>query len=265
MTLDGIRIEEFGLKALLEHEHPLNAEITHKTVKIPGRDGLYYFGSEIGGKVFSITFDVIEDDKIEMQRKLNAFVAFLYDSYSQPRSIKVVFDYEPDVYYMIRINSSITPSRMYGLTQFSLPFVAYDPYKYSVVLSDEITWGSEVITFESHYLLGHECSDGLTNITSPTLLNILVDGLAIKPVIEITGSATNLALNTNGYSISVGTFNNASWVIDCIDYTVKKDGVSAFNSVGLRDFILLPDNNQVSITGTGLNLSIRIKSRDKYI
>lgn len=264
ITLDGYSLKHFGL--LCEKQtNPMTPNFENKTLSIPGRDGLYNFGSNIKERSLEFNLAAIDKDKNLLQQKLRTFASFLFDAYGKPREIKLIYSYEPDKYYMVKVSSEIDPDRVMRTGKFSLKFTAYNPYAYSVAYADEITWGSEIITFESHYLLGHEGSDGLTNITSPTLLNIFVDGLAIKPVIEITGNATNLALNTNGYSISVGTFNNTSWVIDCNDYTVKKDGVSAFNNVSLREFILLPGNNQVSITGTGLNISIRIKSRDKYI
>jgi len=263
ITLDGIKDTEFGLKALIEHENPLNAEITHKTLKVPGKDGLYYFGSDINEKPFLLTFDVLEDSPTRVQHKLNDFIAHLYDAYGQPKLLKAVFDYEPDVYYMIRVNARITPQRMYGLSQIQIPFVAYDPYKRSVAYADEVRWGSKDITFMSHYKLGHPGSDGLKTITAPTTLNIYTDGLVNKPIIEITGSATNLKLSTNGYEINLGTFTNTSWVIDCETYTVKKNGVNTFLA-NFRGLILLKGNNQVQISGTGINISIHIKLRDKY-
>lgn len=264
LILDGRKDSEFGLKALIEHENPLNAEVTHKTLKVPGRDGLYYFGSERNEKPFVITFDIIDDSPTLRQYKLNDFVAFLHDKYGEPRPIKAIFDYEPDKYYMIMINGRVTPTMMNGLSQFVIPFVAYDPNKYSVAYSDEITWGSEEITFLSHYLLGHPGSDRVKTITAPTTLNVYTDGMANKPVIEITGSATDLTLSANGYTINLATFVNTSWAINCENYTVIKDGISTFLT-NLRDFVLLPGNNQVTVSGSGLNCTIRIKVRDKYI
>jgi len=267
VTLDDkYTFKDFGLIPLLGHSHPITSNFTNKTLKIPGKAGEYFFGTEIESKPFSIPLGVIERDRNLLQQKLNSLVAFLFDSYGKPRSIKMSFDYEPDVYYTVMIDGSIPIDRALISAQFEIPFIAHDPYKYSKVLADEITWGSEVITFESHYLLGHEGSDGLMRITEPfSSIDVYVDGLAIKPIIEIDGTTTALSIYLDEYEINLPAFSDSNWVIDCDKYTVLKDGVNAFGLVGLRDFILQPGMNYIGVYADTLDINIRIKSRDKYI
>jgi predicted phage tail component-like protein len=262
---DQYNLKDFGLICEKGHVNPMTPTIENKTLSIPGRYGLYDFGTEIRERELNIPLVIIEKNNMNIQYKLREFITFLFDVYGRPRNIKMTLDYEPDKYYTVRCNSQINIKRAIQTGQFNVSFIACDPFSYSIAYADEITWGSTVITFQSHYLLGHQGSDGLTSVTSPTTLNILVDGMAIKPVIEITGSATSLTLSANGNSITFNSFANATWVIDCSNYTVTKDSINAFNSASLREFVLLPGNNQVQISGTGINLSIRIKSRDKYI
>ena len=256
--------KDFGLKALIEHSHPLNAEIQPKTVKIPGRAGVYSFGDELGSKPFSITFDVIEYDTIVMQQKLYKFISFLQDDFGYPREVKMIYDYAPDRFYMVKLNQAVDPQRLIGISQFILQFVANDPYSYSTVYSDEVTWGNETITFESSYLLGHEGTAGNVHVTEDTTIDLTVSGKAIQPIIEIKGTADNLSLEVNGYSIDFPNFSNTNWVIDCENYTVLKDGVNNFNDVKLRKFILLPGLNSVSITGTNIDIDINFRYRDKF-
>ena len=266
VTLDDIyTFKDFGLIPLQGYKHPIISEISNKTIKIPGVPGEYYFGTEIGTKSFSIPLGIIERDKNIVQQKLNKLVSFLFDQYGKPRLIKMVFDYEPDVYYMVRVNSNVTPDRMMIATKFSLPFVAYDPYKYSVALADEITWGSETITFEYDYLMGHEGTTGLAHLTKPQTLLATVDGLAVRPVIEIFGSASGLSLFTGNYTIKFPNFSNTTWVIDCDKYTVLKNGSNAFNEVSLRDFVLTPGTNFIDMIASTISITIQIKFRDKYI
>lgn len=264
LTLDGIKLSEFGMILQTGQEHPMTPVIMNKTLSIPGKAGLYYFGTQIGERQIKLPLAFIDNNKVNNQIRIREFARFLTDIYGKPREIKLVFDNAPDMYYMVTLSEQIVLEKIYSTTAFVIPFVAYDPYAYSVVYADEITWGSKVITFQSHYKLGHIGSDGLKTVTGPTTLNIYTDGLAYKPTIEITGSATNLILSANGYTINLGTFNNTSWIINCDKYTVKKDGANTF-IVNLRDFILLPGNNRVSVTGTEINISIQIKSIDKYI
>lgn len=262
ITLDGYKLSHFGLIGE-KQTNPMTPNFSNKTLSVPGRDGLYNFGTEINEK--PLTFNIVAIDKNSnlLQVKLREFARFLVDDYGKPREIKLAYDYEPDKYYLAMLSAPIDPDRAARVGKFTLSLTAYDPYAYSVVYADEIRWGSNVITFQSHYKLGHSGSDGVKTITAPTTLNIYTDGLANKPVIEIAGSATNLKLSTNGYEINLGTFTNTSWAIDCETYTVKKNGVNTFLA-NFRDFILLKGNNQVQISGTGINISIHIKLRDKY-
>lgn len=238
----------------------------NKTLSIPGRDGLYNFGSNIKERSLEFNLAAIDKDKNFLQQKLRVFTSFLFDAYGKPREIKLVYDYEPDKYYMVKVSSEIDVDRVSRTGKFSIKFTAYNPYAYSVVYADEITWGSEVITFESHYLLGHDGSSGLVHITEPfSSVDIYVDGLAIKPIIEIEGSSTELSIYLDEYEINLPAFSNTSWVIDCDKYTVLKDGSNGFNEVSLREFVLSPGMNYVGVSADTLDISIRIKSRDKYI
>ncbi|MDF2543491.1 MAG: hypothetical protein K0S47_3209 [Herbinix sp.] len=261
---DTYTLKDFGMICEPGHVNPLTPTFENKTIAIPGKHGLYNFGSEIRERVFQIPLIMIERDRTLMQHKMRDFISFLFDVYGKPKDIKLSFDYEPDKYYIVQCASQIDAERAINTGRMSIGLVAYNPHAYSQVYSDEITWGSEVITFQSSYLLGHSGSNGLVNITGATNLSVIVDGMAVKPVIEITGSATDLVISANGYTISLGTFTNASWVIDCETYTVIKDDAGTFIS-NFRDFILIPGDNNISITGTGISLLIRIKSRDKYI
>lgn len=262
ITLDGYKLSHFGLIGE-KQTNPMTPNFSNKTLSVPGRDGLYNFGAEIYEKTFTFNIVAIDKNSNLLQNKLREFARFLVDDYGKPREIKLAYDYEPDKYYLVMLSAPIDPDRAARVGKFNLSLTAYDPYAYSTVYADEITWGSEVITFQSQYKLGHSGSDGLKAITAPTTLNVYTDGLAIKPVIEIAGSATNLKLSTNGYEINLGTFTNTSWAIDCETYTVKKNGVNTFLA-NFRGFILLKGNNQVQISGTGINISIHIKLRDKY-
>src|SRR5690625_2844520 len=97
ITIDHkYRLEDFGFKAYLDHEHQATPEIIRKTLEIPGRAGAWNFGSEIGQRPFIIPLRVADHDQINLQQKQDKFVAFLFDAYGEPRPFKISFDYEPD-------------------------------------------------------------------------------------------------------------------------------------------------------------------------
>ena len=86
---------------------------------------------------------------------------------------------------------------------------------------------------------------------------------SLSPVYYISGSGTNLFISSNGKSFSLGTVTNANWVIDGTNYTVKKNGVDDFL---VNDFLeLIHGDNFISITGSDLNLTLRVTFRDKYL
>ena len=62
--------------------------------------------------------------------------------------------------------------RVANLAIIKVPLTASDPHAYSVVSADEITWGSEIITFDWNYLLGHESGGGVVRVVAPTTQSV---------------------------------------------------------------------------------------------
>lgn len=262
---DKYRLEDFGLYLEEGHDHPLTPVFEQKTMHIAGRPGMWDFGSEIKEKRGNWPIATNGKDLNELQQKLNAFVAFLFDEFGKPRTFKVVYDYEPDKYYMMKVASQFSPDRIKPFNRFVLPVVAYDPYKYSRFYSNEIIWGSEEINFAFSYLIGHEGGLGGNesfNVNNPQTIEVKVDGLAIQPIFEIEGTANNLKIECGKYSFTLPNFSNTKWVIDFEKYVVYKDGNETMEEI--REFYLMPGSNAVKITGNNVNLDMRIKFRDKY-
>ena len=132
ILLDGQTERDFGLIPLQSHIHPINTGIQHKMIKIPGLVGAHHTKTDLSPKYFEFEFAIKEQDETTMQAKLNEFVAFLCDDVGHPRDIELIFDYEPDKYYTVKLNNSIDPERIRGFSRFSVSFVASDPHKYSI-------------------------------------------------------------------------------------------------------------------------------------
>ena len=228
--------------------------------------GAHNFGSFIEPRQLTASIGIPNQATIsDVQVIVRKIASMLLDQYGKPKEVTLKYDYEPDKHYKAKFSGSININRILDSGIFPIPFTAYDPYAYSNVFSDEITWGSEVITFESNYLLGHEGTAGMVDITSPQTINVTVAGYALKPIFEISGSADSLIVTNDGQSFSLPSFSNTDWVIDCERYTVTKNGVNAFGETGLREFWLHEGNNAVQISGSNINISIRIKFRDKWM
>lgn len=259
---DNYRLEDFNIRGYLDHEHSATPEYRRKSIPIPGMPGRWDFGTELGSRPFNLFFNSTESSRIELQQSLNEFVAFLHDEFGNPRIIKMSFDYEPDKFYYVKVDEPITPERLAHAYKYPVGFIAGDPFKYSNTFADEVTWGSEIITFEYHYLLGREGVNGGVKVTGPQTLNVPVDGLAVQPTFEINGTANNLTISANGYSFTLPNFTNTSWIIDFEKYVVFRNGKDTM--IEIRDFILMPGDNAVKITGSNINIDMRIKYRDKF-
>lgn len=260
--MDDKRLEDFGIRGYQDHDHQATPNYSHKTMSIPGMSGQWDFGTEIRSRPFRLFFKTTADNRSDLQRLLNEFVAFLHDEFGKPRILKVTFDYEPDKHYFMKVNEPITPERLMRANKYPVSFTAHDPYKYSNELSEDVVWGSETITFEYNYLLGHKGLGGSVKITNPQKIDIDVEGLAIQPVFVINGSANNLKISANGYSFGVPNFTDTDWEIDFEKYLVYKNGKETM--LEIRKFFLLPGRNKIKIEGNNIDIDLRIKFRDKF-
>lgn len=264
ILLNDVPIEDYGLFAEKGHSHP-TPSFNNKTVKIPGRPGEYHFGSEISSRPHGIPLGVLEPTRLDTQHKLRSFLEVILDEYGKPKPIEMRYDYEPDKYYTVYVEDAINPMFEHEYANANMRLVAYDPVAYSIAYGDEVYWGSEEITFESHYLLGHDGIVGEQHITSPTTFNVVSNGYAVQPIIEINGSANDLAISTNGKSFSLPNFSNSEYVLDPSHYLTEKNGANAFGDKTGDWLTLLPGDNDVQVTGTNLDIHVRIKFRDRYM
>lgn len=257
------RLSDFNLRALQAHVYPMTAGIKHLTNKIPRQIGAYHFGQETGIKQYAIPVRMSENDERLAMEQLNNLNMFLFDGNYQARPLKLIFDSEPDKYINAFVSGTLEVSRNFIVNAFDLSFVAVDPRKYSVVYNDELTWGNEIITFGSFYLLSHENVSAETHISGATTLAASVIGLSLRPTIEISGNATNLVISANGKAITVGTFTNKTWIIDCEKYIAYRDGIETM--LDMERFELMQGMNTIQFSGTGIDLNVSIRFRDKWI
>jgi phage-related protein len=263
LTLDGKRPEELGLKLLQEHQHPALPETRDRSVEIPGKHGAYDFGADLGVRNFELPFLVNKFEKMDLQYMIRNFAALLVDPYGKPRTFKLIFAYEPDKFYMVRYSGSVPVDRLVRMGNFVLPLTAFDPFAYFIVPSDEITMGSD-IPIMSDILWGTGLS-GFT-ITAPQTISIINNGnQVIRLSYLLEGSGTNVTMAANGKSFSLGTFTNTNWEIDGDGYVTKKNGVIDLTSTS-GDFVeLLPGTNEVTFSGSNLNLELSERMIYKYI
>ena len=262
---DVLLQDEFEADVLLNSEEPALPALRNLSVTVPGRHGAYDFGAYFEPREFTLNIVFKRQDYADLKRDIRKLNRLLVDDYARPRTLKLRFGDEVDKYYNVRVTQAIPVERAAERGFITLGLTAFDPYAYSMVLADEVVWGSEIITFEWNYLLGMGGTGGGFTITRPQTIPIYVDGESLRPIIEIDGSANGLTISANGKSFKLPNFIATKWIIDGENYVVKRNGVEDLSAL-TGDFTeLLHGDNNVTITGTAMNFDITIKYRDRYI
>ncbi|PEJ48216.1 hypothetical protein CN692_24220 [Bacillus sp. AFS002410] len=259
--LDDIPISQWGLQIQKEHTHPSTPELRTKTMTIPGMPGEWDFGSEFGSRPFSFPLGFIEYDIYEKQRRLNEFVAFLFDPYGLPKEKKLTFDYEMDKHYLVKVSNQIDPQRTIGFNFFILEFKANKPYKKFKLQSDEIVWDSDIPILSDISWL----TDGSERlINSEQTIEVVNNGsIAIRYSFNMSGSGNNVNLSANGVVMNFGTFSNSTFDVDGERYTIFVNSVEDLVTPYFID--LLPGVNQIQINGSNLNLTLKEKLVYQYL
>lgn len=266
LTIDGKHISELNLQLLRDHQNPAAPSTRDNVMTIPGMNGAYDFGATLGPREFNLPLHLkLKNEYETLSTAIRKVMAVFIDPYGKPKTVKLIFDYEPDKYYMVRYSGNIPINRLFSMGKFELPLVAYDPHAYSVIKStDKITWGTR-IPFSTEIPISYKPSQ--YDISAPQTLNVSnIGSLVVRPVIEIIGTATALTLTINSKSFSFGDLNNGTLLIDAATYTVIKNGQNyLFNMQGdLEELELFPGETIVKIGGTNLNLKLTFNFRGKY-
>lgn len=263
--IDDTLLQDEGITVLLSSEEPALPSMRNIPVTVPGRHGAYDFGAYFEPRAFVLNVVFPRQSYADLKYQIRQFMSKFTDEYGRPKTVRLRFGDEVDKYYNVRLTDAIPVERAAERGFLTIPLTAFDPYAYSTVMADEVVWGSEVVTFEWHYLLGMGGTGGGFTVTRPQTIPIYVDGESLRPVIEIDGTANGLTVSANGKSFRLPNFTNTRWIIDGENYVVTRNGSEDLASL-TGDFIeLMHGDNNVVIRGTGLNFDLTIKYRDKYL
>lgn len=260
---DKFRFEDFGLILEEGHDHPATPFFENKTLSIPERPGKWDFGTEIREKTFNLPLATQSRDRVKLQSQLNQFVSFLFDDYGKPKLFKIVFDYEPDKYYMVKVSNSFSPLRIKPFARFNLSLIANDPYKKSNTYNDEINWDSTTATYDDSWSMDTVFVNNKV-ITSNQIVETYVNGLALRPDILISGTGSNVTFTLNDQSFTLKDFTNAIFLIRGKDYTCFKNDIDNLTEMTGDFLTLLPGVNELTITGTNMSFNLSIKVRDEF-
>jgi predicted phage tail component-like protein len=161
---------------------------------------------------------------------------------------KLIINDEPDKYYLAKVTDEIDLTSMYEAGEAEITFDC-QPYAYSVEEVEEI--------FPS-VVSGVPCvfdnlGTRVINFKSPQ---------GSKSLITIVGTWTTLSLALNGHTLTFPTVSTSkTLIIDNIEMEVTLDTINVFDGLGgnIDEFLhILPGENSLAITGTGLTIGVTV-------
>jgi predicted phage tail component-like protein len=263
LSIDGVHLEnDLGLHLLAGSDETMMPETRQDTLTIPDRHGAIVFDSYLEPRrLFPQILIPSQATLNDVQGIVRKVSSLLVDEYGKPKDVKVIYDYEPDKYYIARLTGYISVDRIAKTGIFLIPMYAYDPMAKLIMESNEIDWNSD-LPIDADVLI--DTGLGVHTITSPVTLDIVNSGtntLRFSYILE--GSGTDVTLSANGKSFSFNPFTNVKWEVDGEKYNLFKNGVYVFRDANFIE--LKPGNNKVTITGTNLNLTLTEKNRYQYV
>lgn len=256
--------KHFGMIMERPSKRPILAATVDSTSAIAGKHGAFDFGAKLGPIQFGLECAMITRNAVTLQMAADRLGEFLLDATGSPRQLELVFDLKPGKKYTVRYSGSLDIERIVGLGQFTLPFIAYDPFSYSTDLSTEITWDSEVSM--DNEILTFDDGPPVFAVTGPATVEVVNFGaFEVWPLIEIIGSFTKLTIRQGTRALVYNeAVTNNKVTIDCERMQARLAQSNKNNKVSGQFIKLPPGRNIVEIGGTGLNCTVSFVFRAKF-
>lgn len=271
-SLGGIESGTFGLICRTINRQLLPV-IRTKTRTINGKHGIYDFGGgDSDPKTHTKRIVYVGNDITELRLRAREISAWLYSAEFK----KLVFGDEPDKYELARITGGVNLESLLSIGECDVTFVCQPTAQCTHDTSEDIILDSDVV-LGSDITLDNAANYTFTVNSSPTVITFDSAGLAetglqsqrgSKFEIKITGSFETLSITMNGKTINYNEAANGTVIIDNVNATIKANGVNKISecSGDLIDFLsIIPGENEVTITGTGLNCSVLFDYRYEYL
>lgn len=269
---DKHSLNDYGLKAQAM-EIPVLPLLRKKELPIPGKHGVYDFSDNTyEKKIIPVLFIYAGSSLNDLRLKFRDVAAWLSSQTYQ----RLIFDDEPDKYYLAKCYDAVGLEQIYKVGKGIVKFEC-QPFAYEKLTSTEpITWESNLswnsgVTWNNH----EQYTVEVTGDTTVEVLNRGTQEINIEsPVgskfdIEITGSFSTISFLMNGKTINyTEAISSETVTIDNVNAKVLKGTTNKLSvcTGDLANFLtLLPGVNTVSITGTGLNCSVKFDFRPQYL
>ena len=252
---------------------PILPALRKREMMISGKHGTYDFGGNTyDNRIVSVDIAYIGDTLNEFRLHARDIAAWL----SQTSYKELIFDDEPDKYYLAKIYNDIGLETLYTLGEATVQFECQPFALYQVTSGEDVILDSD-LPLDSDILL--DPVDAFTvAVTGNTTFAIDYWGTqevglgspdGSKFDIVITGSFTTLSITLNGKVINYTTAVASQVItIDNVNATVKNGTVNKLSDCtgNLDTFLkLISGMNIATITGAGLNCSVLFDFRNQYL
>lgn len=150
--LDGKTPAELGVVLLRGHGHPILPRTDDRIMPVSGKHGSWDFGADARDRDFALPLEFVGcANRQALQQRIREFAAFLVNADGNPRTMRLTFDTEPELYYDVRYSGRLPVRRLMEAGQFTLPLVAVEPWAQAVeetVVTDTITESPQEIPLE---------------------------------------------------------------------------------------------------------------------
>jgi len=262
LTFDKIHSTTKGL-TINNIKRPILPTLRKRKMIVPGRHGSWDFeNNTYDERIIIIECSINGKSLADVRNKARELA-----SWFRVKG-KLIFDDEPDKYYIGRTYSSIDPEQIMKYGKFTLTFEC-EPFAYYLVTTGEDILLNSDMTLDSDITLDNRINY-LYSITADKTIQVdNIGTFEVRPKIEISGTFSTFIITINGKNLTLNEgINNEIIIIDNENYTVKKNELNKLGIVtgDLNTFLeLIPGINSVSISGTALNCTVLFDFRPLYL
>lgn len=261
-SIGGMTPAQLGLHTLRDSQRPVAPGTVDTTVSMPGMHGAYDFGATLGPLPLPLDCAFATSSAYELQRLVSKLAQLLIDGNGRPRTLALEYSNRPGQVYYVRYSGTAPIQRIVGLGRFTLPMVAFDPFAYTPFDTSEINVDTKIPV---DMALSVDASYGIA-LTSPGVL--VVDNFGTqdaRPIIEVAGSFTSLTVTLGGKTTTYSQPHSGTITLDFAKRIARSGAVNVFSNTN-RTFGSLPvGKSDVAIGGTGINITVRVKFKAKFI
>jgi len=237
-----------------------------RQLDIKSSSGVYDFGgSEYSLRPIILHIAYVGDSFEELRTRAREIAAWLdTETWS-----KLIINDEPDKYYLARVVSEIDLDTFKKFGEADITFVC-QPFAYMVVdTGEDLTWEQADfpwitdipwIMSEAYTFTATGTKDFIFNNPGTKEINFR-SPQGTKSLINVSGTWTTLSLSMNGKALNYNKVGSGELVIDNVEMEIEFNGTNVLSEItgDLAYFLVIkPGDNVISVSGTGLNITVTI-------